>query len=71
LFRLESTNVDVVERLIVVEEDSLGDVIVQSHHEVELHPNGVIHTGSSQGFLHLHEVLVEGLGSLDGVLQLA
>ena len=71
LFRLESTNVVVVEGLVVLEEDSLGDVVVQSHHEVELHRNGVIHAGSSQGNLHLLEVLVDGLGSLDGVLQLA
>ena len=27
----------VVEGLVVLEEDSLGDVVVQSHHEVELH----------------------------------
>ena len=46
LFRLESTNVEVIERLIVVEEDSLGDVVVQSRGEVVLHPNGVVHTGS-------------------------
>ena len=43
---------------------------MQSHHEVELHRNGVVHAGSSQGFLHLLEVLVDGLGSLDGVLKL-
>ena len=71
LFHLESTNVVVVEGLEVLKEDSLGDVVVQSHHEVELHLNGVIHAGSSQGFLHLLEVLVNGLGSLGGVLQLA
>ena len=71
LFRLESTNVVVVEGLVVLEEDNLGDVVVQSRHEVELHPNGVVHTGSSQDCLHLEEVLIEGLGSLDGVLQLA
>ena len=71
LFLLESTNVVVVEGLVVLEEDRLGDVIVQSHHEVELHRNGVVHAGSSQGMLHLLEVLFDGLGSLDGVLQLA
>ena len=61
----------VVEELVVLEEDSLGDGIVQSHHEVELHRNGVVHAGSSQGNLHLLEVLVDGLGALDDVLQLA
>ena len=49
LFRLESTNVVVVEGLVVLEEDRLGDVVVQSHHEVELHRSGVVHAGSSQG----------------------
>lgn len=58
---LESTKVEVIERLVGVGEDSLGNVVVQSHHEVELHPNGVGNSSSSQGFLHLHEVLVEGL----------
>ena len=71
LFRLESTNVVVVEGLVVLEEDSLGDVVVQSHHEVELHRHGVVHAGSTEGILHLLEVLIDGLGSLDGVLQLA
>ena len=71
LFRLESTNVVVIEGLVFLEEDHLGDVVVQSHHEVELHQNGVGHAGSSQGNLHLLEVLVDGLGSLDGVLRLA
>ena len=37
LFRLESTNVVVVEGLVVLEEDSLGDIVVLSHHKVELH----------------------------------
>ena len=37
LFRLERTNVVVVEGPVVLEEDRLGDVVVQSHHEVELH----------------------------------
>ena len=37
LFCLESTSVVVVEGLVVLEEDSLGDVVVQSHHELELH----------------------------------
>ena len=64
LFRLESTNVVVVKGLVVLEEDRLGDVVVQSHHEVELHRNGVVHAGSTQGNLHLLEVLVDGLGSL-------
>ena len=71
LFRLESTNVVVIEGLVFLEEDHLGDVVVQSHHEVELHRNGVVHAGSSQGNLHLLKVLVDGLRSLDGVLQLA
>ena len=71
LFRLESTNVVVVEGFVALKEDSLGDVVVQSHHEVELHQHGVVHAGSLQGMLHLLEVLVDGLGSLDGVLQLA
>ena len=71
LFRLESTNVVVIEGLVVLEEDRLGDVVVQSHHEVKLHRNGVVHADSSQGNLHLLEVHVDGLGSLDGVLQLA
>ena len=71
LFRLESTNVVVVDGLVVLEEYSLGHIVVQSHHEVKLHRNGVVHNGSSQGNLHLLEVLVDGLGSLDGVLQLA
>ena len=70
LFRLETTNVVVVEGLVVLEEDRLGDVVVQSHHEVELQRNGVVHAGSSQGNLHLLEVRVDGLGSLDGVLKL-
>ena len=70
LLCLERTNVNFVERLIVLEEDSLGDVIVQSHHEVELQPNLVVHDGSSQGFIHLLEVLFKGIGSLDDVLQL-
>ena len=52
LFRLESTNVVVVEGLVVLEEDSLGDAVVQSHHEVELHRNGVVHASSLQGNLH-------------------
>ena len=71
MFRLEITSVVVVEGLVVLEEYCLGDVVVLSHHEVELHPNGVVHAGSSQGILHLLEVRVDGLGSLDGALQLA
>ena len=71
LFRLEITNVVDIEGLVVLGEDSLGDVVVQSHHEVELHRNGIIHAGSSQGIRHLLEVHINGLGSLDGVLQLA
>ena len=71
LFCLESTNLVVVEGLVVLEEDRIRDVIAQSHHEVELHRNRVLHVGSSQGNLHLLEVLADGLGSLDGVLQLA
>ena len=66
----QSTNIVVFEGLVVLKEDSLGDVVVQSHHEVELHPNGVVHAGSLQDFLHLVELLVDGLGSLDDVLQL-
>ena len=46
LFRLERSNVVVIEGLVVLEEESLGDVVVQSHHEVELHRNGVVHAGS-------------------------
>ena len=41
LFHLERTNLVLVVGLVVLEEDSLGDVVVQSHHEVELHQNGV------------------------------
>ena len=71
LLHLESTNVVVGAGFVVLEEDSVGDVVVQSRHEVELHRNGVVHACSSQGNLHLLEILVDGLGSLYGVLQLA
>lgn len=66
-FSLESTIVEVVERLVVVEEGILGDVILQSCSEVVLHPNGVIHIASSQAWLRRQEELVEGLGSFCGV----
>ena len=69
-FHRESTKVVDVDGHVVLAKDILVDVLVQSHLEVELHRNRVVHAGLSQAFLHLLEVLVDGLGSLYGVLHL-